>query len=122
MHAKLGESDDGGGRGAARAQHGRPANHRTQSTLHTVDVGVVGPPAALRTHQRVGRADEFRASGAFVGEPQRRELAGHRHRHTDPFRAETRYQARQFVGRALDAVIRPAVQPQRAVGGEVQLR
>ena len=76
----------------------------------------------VRPHERVGRADEFRAGGAFVGEPQRGELAGHRHRHTDPFRTETAYQGRQFVGGALDALVRPVRQAQRAVGRQVQLR
>jgi hypothetical protein len=94
----------------------------SQGANHAVDVGVVGPPAGPRANQGIGRADEFRAYRAFVGEPQRGELAGHRDRYADPFRAETRYQARQLLGRAFDAVVCPAVQPQRTVSGKMQLR
>ena len=57
--------------------------------------------------------------GAFVGERKRSELAGHRHRHANPLRSESPYQRGQLVRSAFDAVVRPVVETQRAIAGEV---
>ena len=93
-----------------------------QRAGHAVDVGVVGPPAVVGAHQGVGRADEFGAFGALVGELQGGELAGHRHRYSDPLGPETADQCGQLLRRALDALVGPVGQAQRAVGRQVQQR
>ncbi|CKR81407.1 Uncharacterised protein [Mycobacterium tuberculosis] len=75
-----------------------------------------------RPNQGVGRTDKVRACGALVGEPQGGELARHGHRNTDPLRSETTDHDGQLGRTAFDALIGPVVQPQRPVGGQVQLR
>ena len=50
---------------------------------------------------------------------QRREFAGHRHRYADPLGPEIAYQGGQLIGGALDPLIGPAVQAERAIRGKV---
>jgi len=85
---------------------------------HPVDVGVVGPPAARRAHQCVGRSHQVRAFGVLVGESQSGEFARHGHRHADPLGPESADHAGQLLGAALDALIGPVVQAQGTIGAK----
>ena len=94
----------------------------TQGAGHTVDIGVVGAPAALGTHQGVGRADQLSAFGSLISTAQRGELSRHGDRNTNPFRPETAYHRGQFVGCAGNPVVGPVVETQCPVSGQMQLR
>jgi hypothetical protein len=59
------------------------------------------------SQQGVGGSDQLGPVGALVGEPQRGEFAGHRHRDPDPLRPEPADHGGQFLGAALDALVGP---------------
>ncbi len=126
VHAKLGEPDDGGGRGTRPSparRRGRPLPMPDPSAPFTPSTSVLSARHPVcDPHQRVGRADQFgarRCARRRTAAPRTCPASSPTHR---PIQVRNLPPGWQFVGCALDALIGPVVQPQRPVCGEMQLR
>ena len=93
-----------------------------QCTHDSVHVRAVGTPARRGAHQGVRRAGQNGPRGALGRVRQRRNLARHGDRHTDPFGTETVEKTGQLLTGAVDALVGPVGEAERAIRSTVQHR